>query len=45
MGATVTADGLLPATRRALDHRVAVGQAEGRTPLAACPDPEGWRAG
>jgi CubicO group peptidase (beta-lactamase class C family) len=28
----VTADGLLPATLRALDHRVAVGQAEGRTP-------------
>ena len=28
----MTADGLLPATRRALDHRVAVGQAEGRTP-------------
>ena len=28
-------DGLLPATRRALIHRVAVGQAEGRTPSLA----------
>ncbi len=28
----MTADELLPATRRALAHRVAVGQAEGRTP-------------
>jgi hypothetical protein len=27
-----SAAGLLPATRRALTHRVAVGQAEGRTP-------------
>ena len=26
------AEGLLPATRRALTHRIAVGQAEGRTP-------------
>ncbi len=32
MTATASADELLPATRRALTHRVAVGQAEGRTP-------------
>ncbi|MGH3163604.1 MAG: serine hydrolase, partial [Streptosporangiaceae bacterium] len=30
-----SAAGLLPATRRALTHRVAVGQAEGRTPSLA----------
>jgi CubicO group peptidase (beta-lactamase class C family) len=30
-----TDDGLLPATRRALIHRVAVGQAQGRTPSLA----------
>jgi CubicO group peptidase (beta-lactamase class C family) len=30
-----SAAGLLPATRRALTHRVAVGQAEGRTPTLA----------
>ena len=32
MGLSEYADELLPATRRALSHRVAVGQAEGRTP-------------
>jgi len=49
-GATVTtssssAAGLLPATRRALTHRVAVGQAEGRTPsLAAAVVRDGGQA-
>ncbi|WP_375432310.1 serine hydrolase domain-containing protein [uncultured Friedmanniella sp.] len=31
----MTVDELLPATRRALDHRLAVGQSEGRTPSMA----------
>jgi hypothetical protein len=41
---------LLPATRRALLHRVATGQAEGRTPSlvgasprAAQPHEDGWQ--
>ena len=40
-----SAAGLLPATRRALTHRVAVGQAEGRTPsLAAAVVRDGGQA-
>jgi CubicO group peptidase (beta-lactamase class C family) len=40
-----SAGGLLPATRRALTHRVAVGQAEGRTPsLAAAVVRDGGQA-
>jgi CubicO group peptidase (beta-lactamase class C family) len=40
-----SAAGLLPATRRALTHRVAVGQAEGRTPsLAAAVVQDGGQA-
>ena len=40
-----SAAGLLPATRRALAHRVAVGQAEGRTPsLAAAVVRDGGQA-